>query len=86
MQHQSHTQADAHGPHGVPKAGVEAAASNQAALLLFSGGATRVAAGPLTEGASYWAVTNAASWFGQPAVRERCVAVMALRFAGRCAR
>lgn len=47
------------------RAGVTAVAANADALLLFSGGATRLAAGPLTEAASYWAVTNAASWFGE---------------------
>ena len=54
-----------------PQAGVEAAAANPAALLLFSGGATRAQAGPLSEGASYWAVTNAAHWFDAPQVRDR---------------
>lgn len=39
------------------------------ALLLFSGGATRLAAGPLTEAASYWLVSNGQAWFGTPAVR-----------------
>ena len=51
--------------------GVAAAALNPESLLLFSGGATRAAAGPLSEGGSYWSVSQAAGWFGLAGVRER---------------
>jgi hypothetical protein len=54
------------------QAGVAAAAANPAALLLFSGGATRAAAGPLSEAVSYWSVANALAWFDAPSVRDRC--------------
>lgn len=53
------------------QAGVAAAAANPAALLLFSGGATRASAGPLSEAVSYWAVANAQGWFNEPGVRDR---------------
>eukprot|EP00854_Cymbomonas_tetramitiformis_P030836 gene30836-38640_t len=43
--------------------GVEAAAKDPSALLLFSGGETRHLAGPLSEGASYWFVANGLNWF-----------------------
>ncbi|KAK3259201.1 hypothetical protein CYMTET_31792 [Cymbomonas tetramitiformis] len=51
--------------------GVEAAAKDPSALLLFSGGETRHLAGPLSEGASYWFVANGLNWFGHPNVRQR---------------
>jgi hypothetical protein len=51
--------------------GIEAAARDPAALLLFSGGQTRKAAGPRSEGLSYWLVAEAADWFGHPDVRGR---------------
>lgn len=40
-------------------AGIAAAAANPRALLVFSGGATRAATGPDTEGASYYRVADA---------------------------
>jgi len=40
--------------------GVEAVAADPKALLLFSGGQTRRAAGPRSEGLSYWVVAEAA--------------------------
>lgn len=53
------------------RAGVREAAHNDAALLLFSGGQTRTDAGPLSEGQSYWMVSNAFGWFGEDVVRAR---------------
>ncbi|GFR46772.1 hypothetical protein Agub_g8400 [Astrephomene gubernaculifera] len=51
--------------------GIEEAALDPEALLLFSGGQTRRAAGPRSEGLSYWVVAEAADWFGHPEVRNR---------------
>ncbi|PNW87273.1 hypothetical protein CHLRE_02g116000v5 [Chlamydomonas reinhardtii] len=51
--------------------GVEEAALDPDALLLFSGGQTRRAAGPRSEGLSYWVVAEAANWFEHPEVRNR---------------
>lgn len=51
--------------------GVETAAADPAALLLFSGGQTRKAAGPRSEGLSYWMAAEAAGWFGLDGVRSR---------------
>ena len=53
--------------------GVGAAAKDPEALLMFSGGQTRAPAGPRSEAASYWGVTDAALWFGKPEVRKRTV-------------
>lgn len=47
--------------------GILAAARDQDALLLFSGGQTRSAAGPRSEGLSYWMVAEAAGWFAEDA-------------------
>lgn len=44
--------------------GVSLTANDSSALLLFSGGQTRQGAGPRSEALSYWAVANAAKWFG----------------------
>ncbi|GLI62625.1 hypothetical protein VaNZ11_005289 [Volvox africanus] len=51
--------------------GIEEAALDPDALLLFSGGQTRRAAGPRSEGLSYWVVAEAAGWFGHSEVRNR---------------
>ncbi|GMH31652.1 hypothetical protein Nepgr_033496 [Nepenthes gracilis] len=54
--------------------GVEAAATDDAAVLLFSGGETRKDAGPLSEAQSYWLVAEAKRWFGeQEKVRWRAL-------------
>lgn len=53
------------------KLGIETAAEDPNALLLFSGGQTRKAAGPRSEGLSYWLVAEAAQWFGRTEVRGR---------------
>ncbi|KAG2663192.1 hypothetical protein I3760_16G016400 [Carya illinoinensis] len=44
--------------------GVEIAAKDDAALLLFSGGETRKDAGPRSEAQSYWSVAEFRGWFG----------------------
>lgn len=54
--------------------GVELAASNPAALLVFSGGETRLPAGPRSEAQSYWMVAEFSGWFGKGAeLRTRAV-------------
>ncbi|XP_040995911.1 LOW QUALITY PROTEIN: uncharacterized protein C57A10.07-like [Juglans microcarpa x Juglans regia] len=45
--------------------GVEIAAKDDAALLLFSGGETRKDAGPRSEAQSYWSVAESRGWFGK---------------------
>ena len=52
-------------------AGVAAAARDGEAMLVFSGGATRSAAGPRSEAASYWYAADAAGWFGEESVADR---------------
>ena len=47
------------------KEGVEIAARDDSALLLFSGGETRKDAGPRSEAQSYWAVADSKGWFGE---------------------
>ncbi|KAJ4831830.1 hypothetical protein Tsubulata_010203 [Turnera subulata] len=54
--------------------GVEIAAKDDAALLLFSGGETRKDAGPRSEAQSYWAVAESKGWFGNDgSVRSRAL-------------
>eukprot|EP00850_Spirogloea_muscicola_P017928 SM000159S01759 [mRNA] locus=s159:59407:61012:- [translate_table: standard] len=55
------------------RTGVEAAAGDNAALLIFSGGQTRSAAGPRSEAQSYWTVADTHDWFGQPEVAARAL-------------
>ncbi|OVA03487.1 protein of unknown function DUF218 [Macleaya cordata] len=56
------------------KEGVEVAAKDDGALLLFSGGETRKDAGPRSEAQSYWAVAESKGWFGkQKDVRWRAL-------------
>jgi hypothetical protein len=45
--------------------GVEIAARDEKALLLFSGGETRRDAGPRSEAQSYWAIAESKGWFGE---------------------
>ncbi|XP_023895252.1 uncharacterized protein C57A10.07 [Quercus suber] len=45
--------------------GVDIAAKDDAALLLFSGGETRKDAGPRSEAQSYWSVAESEGWFGR---------------------
>ncbi|CAN6555704.1 unnamed protein product [Malus baccata var. baccata] len=51
--------------------GIEVAAKDNRALLLFSGGETRRDAGPRSEAQSYWAVAESKGWFGQEDLRSR---------------
>lgn len=44
--------------------GVELAANDTSALLLFSGGQTRNNSGPRSEGMTYWTGADALNWFG----------------------
>ncbi|KAH7510875.1 hypothetical protein FEM48_ZijujUnG0075400 [Ziziphus jujuba var. spinosa] len=53
--------------------GIEIAAKDDAALLLFSGGETRKDAGPRSEAQSYWAVAESKGWFGKENVRLRAL-------------
>jgi hypothetical protein len=45
--------------------GVDIAAKDDAALLMFSGGETRKDAGPRSEAQSYWSVAESEGWFGE---------------------
>ena len=51
--------------------GIQHAEHDPDALLLFSGGQTRKAAGPRSEAEGYWLVAEAARWWGSTLVRER---------------
>lgn len=51
--------------------GVELAAADSEALLLFAGGQTDAAAGPRSEGQGYWLIAEHFHWFGERQVRER---------------
>ncbi len=51
--------------------GVELAAGDERALLLFSGGQTRLEAGPRSEAQSYWQLAEYFGWWGQSTVRAR---------------
>ncbi|PRQ24830.1 putative rossmann-like alpha/beta/alpha sandwich protein [Rosa chinensis] len=53
--------------------GIEIAAKDNAALLLFSGGETRRDAGPRSEAQSYWAVAESKKWFGKEDLRRRAL-------------
>ncbi|EYU23827.1 hypothetical protein ABFS82_14G306700 [Erythranthe guttata] len=54
--------------------GVEIAANDDVALLLFSGGETRKDAGPRSEAQSYWTVAESKQWFGKrDSVRGRAL-------------
>eukprot|EP01060_Flectonema_neradi_P003250 TRINITY_DN12082_c0_g1_i1.p1 TRINITY_DN12082_c0_g1~~TRINITY_DN12082_c0_g1_i1.p1 ORF type:complete len:280 (+),score=30.52 TRINITY_DN12082_c0_g1_i1:114-842(+) len=53
--------------------GVELAAANPHAILMFSGGQTRVEAGPRSEAYSYWVAAEAKNWWGHPEVKNRTV-------------
>jgi len=45
------------------KRGVAKAAEDPQSLLIFSGGASRLSAGPRTEGSSYWLFADAHHWY-----------------------
>ncbi|KAJ9468476.1 hypothetical protein DIPPA_27545 [Diplonema papillatum] len=53
--------------------GVELASKNPYAALMFSGGQTRSAAGPRSEGLSYWLAASAEGWWGHGDVAGRTV-------------
>lgn len=53
--------------------GIEIAAKDNAALLMFSGGETRRDAGPRSEAQSYWAVAESKKWFGKEDLRLRAL-------------
>ena len=53
------------------KSGIELAANDPLSILLFSGGTTKVKAGPMTEAQSYWTVAEQLDWFGHEGVRHR---------------
>ena len=52
------------------RTGVELAAADPDALLLFAGGQTDEGAGPRSEGQGYWLVAGHAEWFGYTGVRD----------------
>ncbi len=52
---------------------VELASADPESLLIFSGGQSRAAAGPRSEGQSYWRVAGHFGWFGCPRVEARAV-------------
>jgi hypothetical protein len=58
---------------GHVRAAVELAAADPDALLVFSGGPTRVDAGPLPEAYSYYYAAQHHHWFGTPAVARRAI-------------
>ena len=51
--------------------GVQLAANDSSALLLFSGGQTRLGSGPRSEGLTYWLAAEAYNWYGSPEVKNR---------------
>lgn len=55
------------------RAGVEAAAADTESLLIFSGGPTRVDAGPRSEALSYHEVATHFSWWGHDEVARRAI-------------
>ncbi|KAJ7549129.1 hypothetical protein O6H91_07G041400 [Diphasiastrum complanatum] len=55
------------------RAGTEAAAHDDDALLIFSGGETRKEAGPRSEAQSYWSVADSKDWFGMKDVKWRAL-------------
>ena len=55
------------------KRGVELAAADTGALLMFSGGPTRREAGPRSEADGYWRVADHFGWLSYGNVRERAV-------------
>jgi hypothetical protein len=47
------------------QAGVKHASADSSSLLLFSGGQTREAAGPISEAQGYWCLADQSGWFGE---------------------
>ncbi len=56
------------------RTGVIRAGNDTAALLVFSGGQTRLEAGPKSEAVSYWDAVEQHGWFGHPDVQQRAAA------------
>jgi len=55
------------------EAGVRAAAADPDALLIFTGGCSRLEAGPWSEAQSYYWIADRLDWFGHPEVRRRAI-------------
>lgn len=53
------------------RAGIDLAARDSASLLLFSGGQTRLEAGPRSEAQSYWNLADYFRWWSLPEVSAR---------------
>jgi len=53
------------------RAGAVETANGKQFILLFSGGQTREAAGPISEGQSYWSLANQNNWFNKSDIKER---------------
>ncbi len=53
--------------------GVELAAADPEALLIFSGGQSRVEAGPRSEAQSYFAIAELREWWSAPEVARRAI-------------
>ena len=54
------------------RCGVEIARPDPHALLLFSGGQSRLDAGPRSEAQGYWRIAERAGWFDTAALAARC--------------
>ena len=54
--------------------GIELVARQPASLLVFSGGQTRLKAGPRSEGQSYWTLASQFAWWGNAGVQARATA------------
>jgi len=66
--------------------GIKTAAEDPTAMLLFSGGQTRLAAGPRSEGLSYWLIAEANSWFSNTSDTKSLLAVRSRAFTEEHAR
>jgi hypothetical protein len=64
---------DVEGMMSLRSALLQAAATDKSAVLLFSGGYTRVDAGQMSEAGSYWQVADALNWFGHDSVKLRAI-------------
>lgn len=51
--------------------GVECASADPSSLLIFSGGQTRLQAGPRSEGQGYWNLADIYDWWGKPLIALR---------------
>jgi len=55
------------------KKAVEVATEDPESVLVFSGGETRLEAGPLSEAVSYWRLANHFGWWGHESVKSRTI-------------